>query len=84
MSKSEEVYETSISIDTQHIDYLDDTLNERNQPFYDELSAVLLSSELVNDFLIAALGVEVVVEYDADRNKMMRNSHNVLKWVFGP
>ncbi|MFD2877445.1 hypothetical protein ACFTAO_17730 [Paenibacillus rhizoplanae] len=44
----------------------------------------LLSSELVNDFLIAALGVEVVVEYDADRNKMMRNSHNVLKWVFGP
>lgn len=84
LSKSEEVYETSISIDTQHIDYLDDTLNERNQPFYDEISSILLSSELVNDFLVAALGVEVMVDYDTDTIKMMRNSHNVLKWVFEP
>ncbi|WP_341347428.1 hypothetical protein [Paenibacillus sp. FSL H3-0469] len=84
LSKSEEVYETRISIDTRHIDYLDDTLNERNQPFYDALSNLLLSSELSNDFLVAALGVEVVVDYHTDPNKMMRNSHNVLKWVFKP
>lgn len=84
LSKSEEVYETRISIDTRHIDYLDDTLNERNKPFYDALSNLLLSSGLVNDFLVAALGVEVVVDYHIDPNKMMRNSHNVLKWVFKP
>lgn len=82
LSKSEEIYETSISIDTRYIDYLDDTLNERNQPVYEELSTLLLSSELAKDFIIAALGVEVIVNYDSDRNKMMHNSHNVEKWIF--
>lgn len=82
LSKSKGIYLTSIAINTQYLDYLDDTLNERNQPVYDALSNLLLSSELVNDFLIAALGVEVVVDYDADRNKMILNSHNVVKWLF--
>ncbi|WP_342549369.1 hypothetical protein NST69_11550 [Paenibacillus sp. FSL P2-0089] len=82
MSKSEGIYLISIAINTQYLDYLDDKLNERNQPVYDALSNLLLSSELVNDFLIAALGVEVVVDYDADRNKMILNSHNVVKWLF--
>lgn len=78
----EGIYLTSIAINTQHLDYLDDTLNERSQPFYDALSNLLLSSELMNDFLVAALGVEVVVDYHTDPNKMMRNSHNVVKWIF--
>lgn len=82
LSKSEEIYETSISIDTRHIDYLDDRLNERNQQVYYELSNLLLSSELADDFLVAALGVEVMVDYDIDTNKMILNSHNVAKWIF--
>ncbi|WP_338019667.1 bacteriocin immunity protein [Paenibacillus piscarius] len=82
LSKSVEIYETSISIDTRHLDYLDDALNERNRPVYDELSNLLLSSEIANDLLVAALGVEVMVDYDTDTNKMMLHSHNVEKWLF--
>lgn len=82
ISRQEEVYETSISIDSQHMDYLVDRLNERNQQVYYELSNLLLSSELADDFLVAALGVEVMVDYDTDTNKMILNSHNVAKWIF--
>jgi hypothetical protein len=84
LSKTGTTYETGLSLDTKYIDYLDcDTLNDVTRPIYDEISNLLLSSKMVNNLLVSALGVEVVVDYDEDFNKMYLNSHNVVRWVFG-
>ncbi|AIQ58071.1 hypothetical protein [Paenibacillus borealis] len=84
LSKTGTIYETGVSLDTKYIDYLDsDTLNDVTRPIYDEISNVLLSSEMVNNLLVSALGVEVVVDYDEDFHKMHLDSHNVVRWVFG-
>ncbi|MEK5493828.1 hypothetical protein MKZ24_24345 [Paenibacillus sp. FSL R7-0297] len=84
LSKTDTIYETRVSLDTKYIEYLDsDTLNDVTRPIYDEISNVLLSSEMVNKLLVSALGVEVVVDYDEDFNKMYLDSHNVVRWVFG-
>lgn len=84
LSKTDTIYETRVSLDTKYIDYLDsDTLNDVTRPIYDEISNVLLSSEMVNNLLVSALGVEVVVDYDEDFNKMDLDSRNVVRWVLG-
>lgn len=84
LSKIEDIYETRVSLDTKNIVYLDsDILNELTQPIYDEVSNILLSSEMVNNLLISALGVEVIVDYYDDFQKMNLNSYNVVRWVFG-
>ncbi|MEK3685852.1 hypothetical protein [Paenibacillus sp. FSL R10-2736] len=84
LSKTGTTYETGLSLDTKYIDYLDsDTLNDVTRPIYDEISNLLLSSEMVNNLLVSALGVEVVVDYDEDFYKMHLDSHNVVRWVLG-
>ncbi|KWX81031.1 hypothetical protein AMQ84_01345 [Paenibacillus riograndensis] len=84
LSKIENIYEIRVSLDTKHIVYLDsDMLDELTQPIYDEVSNILLSSEMVDSLLISALGVEVIVDYYDDFQKMNLNSYNVVRWVFG-
>ncbi|WP_342481463.1 hypothetical protein NST07_09965 [Paenibacillus sp. FSL L8-0340] len=84
LNKVENIYETSISLDTKNIDYLDSNmLDELNQPIYDEVSNMLLSPEMVNDLLVSAIGVEVIVDYYEDFEKLNLNSYNVVRWVLG-
>lgn len=84
LNKNEAIYETTVSLDTKFIDYLDsNTLNGSTKLIYDEVSNILLSSEMVDNLLVSALGVEVIVDYDDDFNKMYLDSYNVVRWVFG-
>ncbi|OMD89839.1 hypothetical protein BSK49_10750 [Paenibacillus odorifer] len=84
LSKIGNIYETSISLDTKNITYLNcDTLDELTRPFYDEISDILLSTEMANNLIVSALGVEVIVEYYDDFFKLYLNSHNVVRWVLG-
>ncbi|OMD48445.1 hypothetical protein BSK56_11775 [Paenibacillus borealis] len=84
LSKLENTYETRFSLDTKNIIYLDsDLLDELTQPIYDEVSKILLSPKMVNELLVSALGVEVIVDYYDDIHEMNLNSHNVVRWVFG-
>ncbi|WNS45873.1 hypothetical protein [Paenibacillus sp. MMS20-IR301] len=84
LNKLETIYETSISFDTKNMDYLDNnTLNDKSRPVYDEITSILLRSGMVNDLLISALGVEVIVDYIDNFNKIILNSHNVMRWVGG-
>jgi hypothetical protein len=84
LSKEENIYETSISLDTKNLVYLDsDIIDETTQPFYDGVSRILLSPEMVNDLLISALGVEVIVDYSDDLEKINLKSYNVMRWVLG-
>lgn len=84
LNKTENVYETSVSLDTKKFPYFDsDMLDERTLPFYDEVSEVLLSPEMVNNLIVSALGVEVLVNYNDDVHELCLNSYNVVRWVFG-
>ncbi|WP_379143175.1 hypothetical protein [Paenibacillus sp. sgz500992] len=84
LSKLDNTYETRFSLDTKNIIYLDsDLLDELTQPIYDEVSKILLSPKMVNELLVSALGVEVIVDYYDDIHEMNLNSHNVVRWVFG-
>ncbi len=58
-------------------------LDELTQPIYDEVSNILLSPMIVNNSLVSAIGVEVIVDYYDDFQKMNLNSYNVVRWVFG-
>ncbi|MFF2014926.1 hypothetical protein [Paenibacillus sp. NPDC058177] len=84
LNKTGNIYETSVSLATKNYSYLDsDTIDEFTRPFYDEVSEVLLFSEMVNNLIVSALGVEVIVEYNDDVHELCLNSHNVVRWVFG-
>lgn len=84
LNKIGNIYEMSVSLDTKNISYLDsDTIDELTRSFYDEVSEMLISPEMVNYLIVSALGVEVIVEYYEDVHKLCLNSHNVVRWVFG-
>ena len=84
LSKIKNIYETRFSLDTKEFVYLDsDLLDEVTRPIYDEISNILLSSEMATNLLVSALGAEAIVEYCDDYNKISLNSYNVVRWVCG-
>jgi hypothetical protein len=84
LSKIKNIYETRFSLDTKEFVYLDsDLLDEVTRPIYDEISHILLSSEMATNLLVSALGAEAIVDYCDDYNKISLNSYNVVRWVFG-
>ncbi|KEO81055.1 hypothetical protein [Tumebacillus flagellatus] len=79
---SPDQFELSVWINTSGLESLQgDEVGADNRSFYDQLTKTVGQVGKQHNFTSAYVGLETSVEFSEDLVEMMRNSHNVFRWI---